>query len=280
MTNHSIGDFRTRGFVAIGYPPDLRAVVHEVAKLWQGFCALPREVVEKLPYSNDSDGVGLEIKEGEGPKGDFKWNFDVTDQAVGWLERHASAIGDAAALDFIKGAASLVGLLKPSIDAFVRDVETEFGIDGFSKEVSEGGATYFVRFIKYPPGAEPNQETATAHVDQSGFTPHLWESAPGLQYLSLDGKAWDFMPVSEGEMVVIPSMQLQLRSEGKLTALCHRVIATPETAVSGRYSAVVFVQLPQTPKYDKKSHGRLQEKAPGFNYGMPHDEFRRLFMAE
>lgn len=85
------------------------------------------------------------------------------------------------------------------------------------------------------------------------------------------------MPVSEGETVIIPSMQMQLRSQGEIRALCHRVIATPETSVAGRYSAVCFVQLKNTPKYDKDTHGRLQEKVPGFNYELPRDEFLKLF---
>jgi hypothetical protein len=90
------------------------------------------------------------------------------------------------------------------------------------------------------------------------------------------------MPVSEGETVIIPSMQLQLRSEGRLTATVHRVISNGETAQKGerggRLSAVVFVQL-AGPVYDKLK-GRLQDlhkENLGFNYGMPHEEFRQFF---
>jgi isopenicillin N synthase-like dioxygenase len=113
-------------------------------------------------------------------------------------------------------------------------------------------------------------------VDQSGFTLHLFESAPGLQCLTFKNK-WIDMPVSSGETAIIPSMQLQFRSLGKLKALCHRVIATRETAQSGRFSAVCFVQLKNTPKYDKEMHGRLQEKIPGFNYKMSPDDFKKFF---
>jgi hypothetical protein len=87
---------------------------------------------------------------------------------------------------------------------------------------------------------------------------------------------WD-MPVSSGETTIIPAMQMQLRSKGKLTALCHRVVATPGTAIQGRFAAVCFVQLKNTPKYDKNRWGRLQEKKPGFNYDMSHDDFAKLF---
>jgi len=59
------------------------------------------------------------------------------------------------------------------------------------------------------------------------------------------------MPVSESQTVIIPGMQMQLRSSGDLRALWHRVVATPKTAELGRYSAVSFIQFKDTPKYDK-----------------------------
>ena len=85
------------------------------------------------------------------------------------------------------------------------------------------------------------------------------------------------MPISEGETVIIPDMQLQLRSKGKLRALCHRVVATKETSITGRFSAVCFIGFKDTPSYNKKEKGRLQEKTPGFNYEMPFSEFREYF---
>jgi hypothetical protein len=39
----------------------------------------------------------------------------------------------------------------------------------------------------------------------------------------------------------------------------------------------ILTKLKNTPKYDKASHGRLQEKAPGFNYEMLQAEFEKLF---
>jgi len=55
------------------------------------------------------------------------------------------------------------------------------------------------------------------------------------------------------------------------------VVANPETSEAGRYSAVCFIQFKNTPKYDKETHGRLQEKKPGFNYDLSHEEFSKLF---
>lgn len=280
MKTH-IEELRTKGFVTVPYPPDLRAAVVQTIELWQKFCSLSTVDKKSLPYSNGADGVGYELKEGVGNKGDRKENFDVTTAGKDWLAKNAVTIGDGVALNFIQSAASLAGLLKPAILDFARQIESRFGIESFVDEVETSESAYFVRFIHYPDGPAPGTETATAHVDQSGFTFHLFESAAGLQCLpyeaARDGSGWIDMPVSAGETVIIPSMQLQLRSQGVLRALAHRVISTEETVKTGRYSAVCFIQLGKTPKYNKEKYGRLQEKAPGFNYDMSHAEFAKLF---
>lgn len=181
------------------------------------------------------------------------------------------------AREFVTHVTSLVKVMKPTILQFARDVETKLGVEGFESEVELSEPGFFVRFIHYFGDREVGEETATAHVDQSGFTLHLFESAPGFQCLSYDGK-WIDVPISGGyQTVIINAMQMQLRSKGELKALCHRVVATPETAKKGRYSAVCFVQLRNTPKYDKDKGGRLQEKVPGFNYDMQIEEFREMF---
>lgn len=271
-----ISDLKSKGFVAMAYPLDLRAAVAKAVASWKAFCDLPIETKKGLPYSNNADGVGYEFKEGTGTKGDRKENFDATILGQRWLEHNASKIGAPEALNFIQDAVSLVVAVKPTIMEFARLAESHFGLPGFANEVEESKGAFFIRFIHYFGDRKTGEETASAHADQSGFTLHLFESDPGLQCLTY-GNEWIDMPVSEGETVIIPSMQMQLRSKGELRALCHRVIATPDTAKSGRYSAVCFIQLSKTPKYDKDTHGRLQEKEPGFNYSLSLGEFSKLF---
>ncbi len=283
----SIKDLKTKGFVTVPYPKELRQAVEKAEGLWKQFCDLPEEVKQNIPYSNDGAGVGYELKNGEGIKADRKENFDVTLAGREWLIDYAEAVEDSIAREFITSAVALVGLIKPLILDFARQSESAFDIQGFGREVEESEDGFFIRFIHYfPHPRESNEieievphgpeEIAGAHVDQSGCTPHLFESHPGLQCLTYDGR-WIPMPVSSGETVIIPSMQMQLRSEGILRALCHRVIATEETKKIGRYSAVCFVQFKNTAKYDKKGQGRLQEREPGFNYKMPFSEFKKLF---
>jgi isopenicillin N synthase-like dioxygenase len=272
----SIIDLKSKGFTPVSYPPDLRSAVKKAIGSWKRFCDLPVTVKKGLPYSNNADGVGYELKDGTGNKGDRKENFDAALAGKEWLTKHVASIADPAALSFVKDATDLVAALKPTVVGFAQHVEKEFGIEGFAKEVEEGEDCFFVRFIHYFGDRKVGEETASAHTDQSGFTLHLFESDPGLQCFTYDGR-WIDMPVSEGETVIIPSMQLQLRSGGDLKALCHRVIATRETAEKGRYSAVCFVQLKKTSKYDKDKHGRLQEKEPGFNYSLSQERFADLF---
>ncbi len=272
----SLRDLKSKGFVSLTYPQQLREAVAKTVMSWEKFCALPLEIKTGLPYSNGGAGVGYEFKTGAGPKGDRKENFDATRAGKDWLAKNAENIGSADALAFIEDATSLTDIAKPLILSFAQQVEEEFGIKGFRDEVNDSADSFFFRFIHYAGDREIGEETATAHVDQSGFTLHLFESDPGLQCLSYEGE-WMDMPVSEGETVIIPAMQLQLRSEGSLRALCHRVIANAKTAQFGRYSAVCFIQLKRTAKYDKDGSGRLQEKPAGFNYSMPLEEFAKFF---
>jgi isopenicillin N synthase-like dioxygenase len=274
--NTSFAKFESDGLISLSYPSGLRAGVLATIESWKKFCDLPLKVKKGLPYSNGGAGVGYEFKEGIGNKADHKENFDITLAGQKWLRANAEALHNPIVLDFIQNATSLITYMKPTILSFADQTEKAYKIKNFTDEVEQSEDAFFIRFIHYFGDRNVGDETASAHVDQSGFTLHLFESAPGLQCLPYK-KDWIDMPVSEGETVIIPAMQMQLRSKGKLRALCHRVIATRETSRDGRFSAVCFIQLKDTPKYNKDRHGRLQEKTPGFNYKMSDKEFSKLF---
>ncbi len=267
---------KTQGFVSVSYPLALRTKVIETYELWKGFCELPVALKAGLPYSNGADGVGYELKDGDGINADRKENFDVTLEGLDWLKSHSGEIGNPLARAFIQNAAELVGALKPIIVSFAQDSESAFSLPRFADEVVASEATFFVRFIHYFGNRRAEEAIAAAHVDQSGFALHLFESDPGLQLLTRND-VWVDMPVSEDETVIFPGLQMQFRSQGEILATCHRVVATPETAKIGRYSAVCFVQLKNTQKYNKARHGRLQEKIPGFNYKLSLEELQDLF---
>lgn len=275
-----IKDFDTTGIANVKYPKTLRKSVEEAVSLWEKFCDLPESEKRLVPYSSSSTGVGYELKDGVGKGGDRKENFDITIPGESWVTENAKSFKSPDALRFVKKVGELVTLMKPLIVEFAKEVEKQFGLEGFTREVSDSDSAFFVRFIHYFGDRKVGEEIATSHVDQSGFTLHLYESAEGFECLMHSGKnsgKWIRVPVTAGNTVIIPSMQLQLVSTGLLRAMCHRVVATEKTAPKGRYSAVCFVQLKNTPQYDKAKSGRLQEKEPGFNYEMPIGEFKRLF---
>lgn len=276
----SIGDLKSKGYVSVPYPEELRQVVEEAALAWIDFCALSPEIKKSLPYSNNADGVGYELKDGSGKAADKKENFDVTLAGKQWLEDHINEINNPTALRFLELAVRIIPVLEPLIIEFAVQAEKEFGMAGFADDVRGSREAFFVRFIHNFSGVPVGEEMTTTHPDQSMFTPHLFATDPGLRFYGIDGQ-WIDVPVSTEETVIIPAMQMQLRSRGELKALNHNVIATPETTKTGRYSGVCFVQAKNTPKYDKDRWGRLQEmiqtRGLGFNYHMPPEEFEMFF---
>lgn len=274
----NITNLKSKGFVNLAYPQQLRIVVIKAEESWEEFCALPPEIKQLFSYSSKSAGVGYENKDGSGNKGDIKENFDISLAGQSFLMDVVNKYSDQHPIirEFVSNALLLLKEMSPFIISFAESCENNFNLVGFKDEINSGSEAFFVRFIHYPPQKSKGESTAQAHLDQSGFTLHLFESAPGLEYMTFDGE-WKPMPVSSSETVIIPDMQMQLRSGGSLKALWHRVVANEETSKNGRYSAVSFVQFVNTPIYNKEVYGRLQEKPEGFNYEIDPEEFSRFF---
>lgn len=259
--------------VVFPYPMILREAVESAFVSWQKFCSLLRDDKMRLVYRNDA---GFEFKEEPGATRDLKENLHVNRREMSRLQEAATPIAGGDGLKLILMASVLLDLVDPLILNFARSMESTFGLVGLSDEVVSGVDSRILRYLHYFGDRQVGDEIATAHADKSGFTLHLFESHSGLQYLDLS-KNWQPMPVSPGQTVMIANMQLQLRSRNRLKALCHRVVATEETAQSGRYSILCFVPLTGTPAYKKREKGRLQEFTPGFNYDMQFEQFQTLF---
>ncbi len=273
----SIDSFVTQSYAKIPYPPELRNRVEKVASLWSKFKDLPLEVKQSIPYSNGSDGIGYEYKDGSGVKGDAKENFDVTITGREWLRKHAAKIQEPIILEFIEAAVSLITDLTPFVVDFAVQVENRANLPGFGELIAHSAKSFFLRYIHYLPGAEVGQEIASAHVDQSGITFHLYESRGGFERLDNAG-VWQAEDFSGGETLVIPNVQMQYLSDGAIEAEPHRVVELGDS-VEGRMAGVLFVQIDGVLKYNKKDFGRLQEKPAGFNRkpAMPNSEFRKMF---
>lgn len=272
-----IGDisrFKKEGLVDVSYTTGLRSTVVSTAESWKLFCSLPRELKEKFVYL---DNTGFEFKEEPGATKDLKENFHVTVNSLPRLHEIAEGTFDEKSIKFINDAENLVTMAEPFITEFAEKIEKDFSVPGFKDDCLQRKNNWTVRYLHYFGNRKEGEEIASPHADKGGFTLHLFESAPGLQYLDYE-KDWKEMPVSEGETVIIPAMQLQFRSENKLKALCHRVVATADTASTGRYSMVLFVDFTNTARYNKEGKGRMQDFTPGFNYEMPFEEFSKLFI--
>ncbi|MCE5316620.1 MAG: hypothetical protein LLG04_04575 [Parachlamydia sp.] len=271
----SIDELRDLGFVNVDYPETLREAVEKAVTSWKGFCQLTRE--DKLAFSfledSHGDGAGYELKEEKGSKKDLKENFHVT------LFQHErlAAIANQRTFPFLNDAKTLLDCMEPLVLAFVREIEEEQGVKGLVDEVATSKPYWILRYLHYFGDQKEGGELAAPHTDKGGFTLHLYESDEGLECYCINTQHWMPMPVYENQTVIIPAMQLQLRSEGALKALYHRVIATEKTARDGRFSMVCFITMDNTPKYNKKAYGNTQTHEIGFNYSISHKDFARYF---
>jgi len=256
------------------YPPEVRSAVIRTVESWTKFCGLPEEVKTNINYEN---GFGYELKKVPGKRLDLKENFHVALAGHNRLTKIAKTLGVLEIEQFIEDGERLIKLVIPLIKDFSEKTESGFGLKGLTEEVMANQDSWTIRFLHYFGVGEKGSEMAAPHSDKGGFTLHLYEGDSGLQCLNFENE-WVGMPVSEKETVIIAGMQLQYRSQNKLKALCHRVVSTPKTAKSGRYSAVCFISLKKTPAYNKDGFGRLQEFPPGFNYTMPFSEFSKMFV--
>ena len=267
----NIDDLETLGFVRVEYPTDLRQCVKDAMASWQEFCGLPDshknlfsggDRVQDFGYMRRQDKVGL---------ADDKELFHALKNQIPDLTARAEKVHDQRAVEFIYAVDQLIKAAEPLVVAFAKKVEDYYGVGGFEQAVAASTDRWVFRYLHYMPG----ETLAHAHADRGGFTFHLYESVDGGQYLGFD-KKWHPWPVSEKETIIFPSMVLQHASQGRLKALCHRVVATEEARKHGRFSMVVFIHPQYNYRYDDSAK-RLQDFEPGFNYNLPFPEFDKLF---
>lgn len=264
------------GVKMVDYSSQLRESVEAAALSWQDFCALPSDVKQQFGGADKQWTVGYESKDGSGPNGDRKENFDFSVAAVATLRQVLEGVDEPAARQFLASVETLGEQAVPMIEAFGRELEADYGVDGFGDLAKKSAGSAFFRFLHYPSGQAVGGTIAEPHVDHSGFTFHLFETTDGCERLTRSGE-WELLPVADGQAATFASMQTQLVTRGEIKALPHRVVANETSARMGRFAIVCFVALADTPSYDRKTHGRLQEMTPGFNYAMPYDEFKTLF---
>lgn len=268
---------RRDGVMRVSYSPELKEAVDHAAAMWRAFCALPEAEKMKLSTTNNFNGSGYEFKVGNTVSGDRKENFDVSWSGLGSLLDTPNI--STGARDFIKSTAGLAELASEAITEVGSALPAPWLPELNHKKLAKKSAELaFFRFLHYPSGAPEGAVIAEPHTDHSGITLHLSESTAGCEKLSFNKSTWEPLPVAHGEAIAFGGMQAQLASHGEVNALCHRVVANETSAAMGRFAIVCFTPLKGWPAYDKATHGRLQEKQPGFNYDMHHDEFSEYFV--
>ena len=278
MHQNAAQELATRGRLYVTYDPTLRAAVEEAMRTWKVFTDLPNEQKVLFGYTADAktSGNGYELKlEGSlDRKEDCHLRVNAREELLVEAANAHPVHGPA----FVEAALKVNELMSTMIRDFARSIEIEYGIGGFEEDVMLYQPRWLLRFLHYFGNRQPGDEIAAPHQDKGGFTLHLYESHPGVEYLTYDTKEWKSLPLSHDQTVIIPGMGLQNRSKCKLQALVHRVVATEDTAVTGRYSAVCFFNFKNARYFDKQRFGPQQAYAPGFFYGMPFEEFDKYFI--
>jgi len=260
------------------YPHFLRTNVDTIMKSWRDFCNRDLKIKKRFEFQEIAgvgDG-GYEFRNSSGI--DLKETFHMVRSEMERL--HLYAAGD---ITFGNGIGFLVQNKKfeeasfPFIKDFAHVAAREFSLpDTFVSRTLKNRDKWTFRFLHYLPGTE-NGVIGLPHCDKGCFTLHWHESTPGLEYLGEDGM-WRPMNFDSNTTVIIPGMQMQYISEGRVKALCHRVVSNEVSRINGRYSSVCFVDMADTPLYNKKNFGGMQSFSPGFNYEMPYEEFAKFFV--
>lgn len=267
-----ISDLKTRGFVRVDYPTELRKAASTAMQSWQKFCNLPLEQKRLLSGGDRIKDFGYMRREDVGPTADEKELFHSVCINFPLLLPKAQLVQDKQATDFITAIDSFMQLMSPLVREFAGEVEDHYKIPGFEQLVAASADYYTFRFLRYPKG---KPVLANAHADRGGMTFHLGETEGGGEYLDFDGQ-WKSWPVSERETIFFPSMGLQHCSGNELKALWHRVRPVESTA-NERYSMVVFIDFQNSHRFDD-SRFRMQDFEPGFNYHASFSEFDKLFV--
>jgi len=279
MTVLSVTQMRTDGFAALPCPLYVRPRLERVTKAWQKFTSLPRDVRTKLPYLPDNltgnSGTGYEPPDPQKPDV-RKHTYHVQHRDATWLIRKSREATPVATW-LANESLALIEELKPYVNDFGDAFEREFKVPGFKDTVMQGFDEWILRLLWYPPGYQAGDLIAKDHCDKGGGTIHLFETSAGVERLTLDTKEWVPFPVGAGETAVFSGLRMQYVTSGESKALYHRVVATEETALYGRFSSVLFLNLAGVPYYDKSRLGSTQNLSAGFNYDMPFDEFMHYF---
>jgi len=253
-----------RGYVTVHYPYDLVCETEALVNKWKKFCQLDQCERDKASFF---DGSGYELN-----KRDDKEVLDLNLRNINRLLTIKGLTMEARET-ILCGGNLLDGLITRVAKEFASRLEKDFSLQGLERGVMLGKSKWKLRLIHYFP-KDTGVIVAKHHPDKSGFTLHLHENRPGLQYLDWQKEGWHDITFSDRKSVIFNGMQMQRFSENLLKALCHRIVE--KGGVDDRYSAVCFVGIYDTPWIDPRGK-KMQNYPKGFNYDMDLEELKKLF---
>ncbi len=274
----SLHTMRTEGFVELPYPDHLTRTIAIAVAAWKEFLALPDSIKKRFDYLPDTGNSGSGYEFPDAAKKDFKHVFHTKVKDAAWLYDQARRVGRDEATVLVSSSLKAIEELIPFVAEFCGRLEREFDVGTFRDDFLADTKECILRHLFYPPGVERDAgyHIAKRHVDKGGFTLHNWESHPGVERLTFDRK-WVPFPTRKGMAVMFGSFRLQHRSKNVLKGLDHRVVLVPEAVRTGRHSTVFFSNFLNSPYYNKRKYGPMQDLPEGFTYDVSLEQLNAYF---
>ena len=247
-------------FVDIDYPKDITDLIAD-AEPWKKFCALPQEIKEKFIFQKFTNGedIGYFLRKKSEGREDKEY-FHV-------LPSMREVLQNADLENFVEGDKILKNFFEYTTNVYdrVHDFALSIG-SGMAKEIPEmtkfvkdGKIHSSLRLLHYT-NADDTEVIAAQHFDRSLYTLHLYESAPGLQFLDYD-RNWKDAPIENGKTVVFNGYRIEKLTNGDLQKTWHRVVKVGEHR--DRISIVLFVWAEGIHDYPKDA--RSQDLEPSYS---------------
>ena len=229
---------------SVQYHQSMKKQVAVVLECWKAYIA--QDLKEKERFLS-KDATGGYIRRAGGAKELFDVSMEYFRHPI--FLSHKSTQSQR----FLAESRELLRCCSDMVEEFSRTLTAEAGTD-FIKRMLCSSNRWTVRYRYYPPGVV--LQNSEPHVAHCVATIYLYESDPALEYY--DGRSWKKFNFSETTRPCFTGTEVEELSHGKLEALKHRVMSTPESIEKGRYSIALFV-LPSDEEIERpRSQGRLR----------------------
>ena len=246
-------------FVDIEYPQHVTELIG-AAQPWQNFWTLPRETKERFAFVDDQErgDPGYRMRKRTEGREDKEY-FHIFDDTADLIKEYKleNVVAD---LPIAQEFFDYTSRVQSRAHEFAVEIGRTMG-----KEIPELGALVeagkiksVLRLLHYMNSGDIDV-IAAQHFDRSLYTLHLYESAPGLQFLNWNME-WTDAPIGTGKTVVFSGYRMEQLTGGKIQKTWHRVVKKGQH--TDRVSLVLFVWADEVPAYD--IHARSQELTPEY----------------